>query len=133
MCIEIEILEKLTNRLPKYPTLKDLKINEWKEWNEYKVIGGSMKSQSIHNCNEVAICKTIMSKGTILEEHIHPGSAEILVVLEGTLKILMDNGVYTLSNSEYLKINENINHIAMAMENTTLLAVTIPKDDGFPG
>ena len=31
-----------------------------------------------------------------------------------------------------LKIDKSVNHIAMASEDTLLIAMTIPKDDGFP-
>jgi quercetin dioxygenase-like cupin family protein len=80
----------------------------------------------------VAIAKTRMTKHTILEEHIHKDSLELLVVLEGQLKLLMNNGILTLNPFDHIKIEKNTNHIAMAMEDTLLIAVTIPKDDGFP-
>ena len=132
MCENLERLKELTPSLPPFPEFKDFTLAAWDGWKEYKVLDGFMKSESLHDCEEVSIAKTRMTKNAILEEHIHKDSMEILVVLEGQLKLLFNNGVMTLNPFDHVKIEKSTNHIAMAMEDTLLIAVTIPKDDGFP-
>lgn len=132
MCKNLESLKQLTSQLSPVPDFKTFEKQAWEGWKEYHVLDGFMRSESLYHCDEVTIVKTHITKHSILQEHIHKDSMELLVILEGQLKLIVNNRVMTLNPFDHVKIDKNTNHIAMATEDTLLIAVTIPKDDGFP-
>ena len=100
---EIEKLVDLTSKLSPVPDFAQFEISSWAGWKEYRVVDGSMRSENIFNCADAAICKTTLTKGALLEEHIHPNSTELLVVLQGQLKLIVENRIHTLNKHDHIK------------------------------
>jgi quercetin dioxygenase-like cupin family protein len=132
MCESLNKLNELTNNLPPIPNFKQFEIGGEKHSKMYAVVNGEMRGYTIHSQPELSIAKVHMTKGSLLEEHIHGESDELLVVIDGELKLIIDNRITTLKKFDHIKISKSINHIAFAPEETWLVAVTIPKDDGYP-
>ena len=132
MCETIDKIKELTGKLTNAPDFKTFEIFRGSGYKEYGVLNGTMKSQSIHNADEVAIAKTKITKGSILETHKHPNSVELIFMLKGKMKIVVNGSIYFLKEHEHLKIDKGVNHFAHATEDACFMAITIPKDDGFP-
>lgn len=127
----IDKLEELTPKLPEVPSLVTFKKTE-NNTTRYDFKDGVALSESIYNTPEIAIAKTFIPKGTTFEEHIHQISGEWVVILEGSLKVFFDDKEQLLNKHDCVVVIANKPHSAIAVEDTTLIAITIPRDDGWP-
>jgi quercetin dioxygenase-like cupin family protein len=132
MCKELDYLHGLTHSLKEAPNFAEFEKEIGVGWKDYKSRNGTMRGYTIHNCPEVAIAKVHMSKGSFLGAHNHGECMEILVVLDGEIGLQFEDKMIKLEKFDHIKIDRNTNHIAIAYQETWMLAVTIPKDYGFP-
>lgn len=136
MCSELnklDELKKITPRLPIITTLKDFTSSEGYGFKHYSIRGGTAESLNIYNDDDdISIAKTFIPGRTEFIPHIHRASYEILIVLEGKLKVEVDGNSIDLAKHSSIKIEKESVHAAYAETDTTIIVATIPKDEGFP-
>ena len=79
---------------------------------------------------DISINETWFEDGTVVDWHSHEGY-EIIIVTEGCLKLLFKTEEQTLNKRDKTIISSNIPHSAEAIGDTWIVAITVPKDDGF--
>ena len=78
----------------------------------------------------VLVMDSFMSKGSVFPYHKHEKSIEIIIVYEGRLKIVSEDGdVKCISAGEHISLDMNQGHFVTAKEDTWSIAITIPADD----
>ena len=130
MCEYIEKLRTLTPNLPPKPFI-DLKSKTGGGMTSYRVEKGVMLSTSLYN-EEISIAKTFMSENSELENHHHNSSYEIIVILEGTLEVTIDGDAKRLQKFDKINLKKSQPHSAVAVTDVWFVALSVPKDDGFP-
>ena len=131
MCIALEQLERLTPTLPHIPTLSDFKhVNG--DVTTYEFDNGVAISENIYSIQDVAIAKTLIPKGTNFNTHQHNISAEWVIVLDGILDVTIEADSVILKKYDSIKIDAAKPHSAIAVEDTTIIAITVPRDEGHP-
>ena len=131
MCEVLDKLEQLTLELPQVPSLKDFKITE-DGITTYRLENGVAISENIYSTVDVAIAKTHIPKGTTFNTHLHDMSGEWVIVLDGVLDATIESKTFTLGKYDSIKIDANKPHSAIAVEDTTIIAITVPRDEGYP-
>lgn len=130
MCKILDKLNELTPNLPA-PTLSKYKAANGLI-TTYNFESGSAISENIYSIPEVGIAKTFIKGGTTFDIHHHEYSGEWIIVLSGELKIYVDSEYETLLKYDSVRIGAKKPHFAIAVQDTTFIAITIPRDDGFP-
>jgi len=129
----IETLKILTEELPPIPTLSSFETNIEKGYSEYVVEEGLSFGHSLYNRPEVAVMRMFVSKGTKWPNHVHDNETEWLMVYKGSIKVRCDNEEdVTLVPGSAIEFCKNKNHYGEALEDTWLIAVSIPRVDGYP-
>lgn len=100
----------------------------------YKLHNGFAESESLLSTYRAGIALiSIPNKGQFpRHSHAYPVQYELLIVLEGELIITINKQKQTLKENDYVKIDRNVKHYAVAVGDVTLIAITIPRDEGFP-
>lgn len=131
MCEILDKLEIMTPNLPPISRLGDFKFTQ-NGITTYQFESGTAISEKIYSVADVAIAKTIIPKGTKFDVHLHEISGEWIIVLSGSLTVNIDGSNHILNKYDSIKIIAKEPHYAIAVEDTTIIAITIPRDDGFP-
>lgn len=131
MCAILNKLEELTSQLPIIPDLSKYKIGVGKTVT-YLFDNGKAVSENIYSTPDIGIAKTFIKEGVKFDIHKHEVSGEWIIVLNGILKVFVDSGETELHKYDSIKIEAKKPHFAIAVTDTTIIAITIPKDDGFP-
>ncbi len=131
MCMLIDKLEEITPKLPEYPPLSSFKVVSNNQ-TRYVFKNGVAVSENIYNTDDIAIAKTFIPKGVMIEPHAHIISNEWVIVLDGVLKIFSEKEEKILNKHDSVMVIANKPHYAIAVEDTTIIAITVPKDDGWP-
>lgn len=131
MCVALDKLEELTPNLPLVPSLSDFKIIK-DDVTNYKLENGEATSESIYSTEEIAIAKFFIPKDGIFRTHVHSNSDEWLILLKGILEVAIEKDSTVLHKYDSIKITADKPHKAVAVENSTIIAITVPRDDGFP-
>lgn len=133
MCTMIDRLEELFEILPDTPDFSDLYHHEDGDFTFYNVNSGEFKSISLFNSPDISIAQSFITKGASVEMHKHPKSYEIVIIISGQAKISYKNGVEKLLNKhDYIVTDKAVPHSAIALEDTKFIALTVPKDHGYP-
>ena len=90
-------------------------------------------TNSLLSHQHVSIALTSIPEGCVFPEHVHhsPVNHEILIILKGILKVKVEEE-REYGEGDMIVINRNIKHSATAVEDATFVAITIPRDEGFP-
>lgn len=131
MCEVLDRLEELTLDLPPIRKLEDFKVTQ-NGLTTYHFASGIAISESLYSVADIAIAKTSIPKGTTFDVHSHEISGEWIIVLNGILDVHMGKESHILNKYDSIKIIAKEPHYAIAVEDTTIIAITIPRDDGFP-
>ena len=96
----------------------------------YRLANGYADSKSLLDHQHVSIALTSVPKGASFPEHVHhsPVNYELLIILSGILNVKIEE----YKEGEMIVINRNVKHSATAVEDATFVAITIPRDEGFP-
>ena len=104
---------------------------------EYEVTGGTAVGHGLLNDHHAAVQKCLFSKGTQLPCHQHTCSKEWLIVLSGRLEVVYADGgekvTEVLERGDFLYLERETGHGALALEDTWILGVVVPPIDGYPG
>jgi len=136
MCIKkldqgLEELRKITDSLPPIPNLSAF-MTDTKGLVEYKVKEGYVTGEAIWKKPQYAIQQAFMKKGSIFGMHVHERSKEILIVINGEIKVTYGKESKVVKTGELVVVDINVEHDAEAIIDTFLVGMTIPADDCYP-
>jgi quercetin dioxygenase-like cupin family protein len=133
MCRMIDRLEELYEGLPDTPLFEDLYLGEDGEHTLYRIDTGTFKSRSVLNISDISIAHSHITGGSTVELHNHHSSYEILIVLSGSMEVTYGSGKKKkLVKYDYIILDKQMPHSALVIEDTDFVAITVPKDEGFP-
>jgi len=133
MCEIINHLKNLTDNLPPVPTLVDLihDPDNIRSYVEYSVSNGTAIGFGLLNQPEVAVQKIFISKGSIFPQHEHD-VIEIGVIFAGEVEINVGDTPIRFRVGDVIKLQKNERHSVKAIDDSWIIAIVIPRDDGYP-
>lgn len=132
MGAEIEKLESIYKGLPDVPEFSTLLIDVNNGVFEYKTDGERFTSKSVLDEPDISIAKSKIKKGSTVPMHRHSFSYELVIVLEGEISIVFEGAGRTLKKHDFIVIENCKPHSAQAIEDSEFVAITVPRDEGFP-
>ena len=106
-------------------------LSEHIGYSEMKMDNGIAFAFGLMHIPEIAVSKTVISKGAGFTDHRH-SMTEWIIVFSGKLQFTMEGKTGDLLPGEGVKITAGTKHSALAIENTKIIAITIPADPTFP-
>lgn len=131
MCKNLDKLEALTPKLPRIPSIKDFRVIS-EGVIKYQLDKGEAISEPIYSTEDIAIAKFFIPKGSTFPTHVHVNIDEWLILLKGSLSLFIEDELVVLNRYDSIKITADKPHHAIAVEDSTIIAITAPRDDGFP-
>ena len=95
---------------------------------EYELEQGTAFSSQLKNNKQVAVVQSFLSAGTIFPYHNHEASQEVLVVYQGVVTVISDEGKTELNPGDSLHICKGCGHMLHAKTDVKIIAITIPRD-----
>jgi mannose-6-phosphate isomerase-like protein (cupin superfamily) len=92
---------------------------------------GGGTGEAIYNEPDCAILIADIDKDSIHQFHEHP-EIEILIILEGEIKITFEKKIFLMEKDETITIPSNTPHEVHYTQATRLIAITIPASADFP-
>ena len=124
MSDNLKILRKLTK------DLTDLVSEKQGRYVEYNCSVGVCIGEGLYKQNNIAVQKAFLSKGTIFDRHDH-GEKEFLICYEGIIEFT-NKEKRKVGVGEIIIFDKNHAHSCEALEDSQLIAVTIPASKGYP-
>jgi quercetin dioxygenase-like cupin family protein len=132
-------LRRLTDSLPPLPIgLPDGDDGFY----EYPVVGeGSARAWTLMNDSRVSVARFMLAEGTVYPPHSHPVAKEWVIVYSGRLLVEVRGAVScahfhgqesVIRAGQCVHFNRGQIHQATALDDTELVAITIPRDDAYP-
>ena len=100
-------------------------------WLEYKHVEGTSFGFGIYKTDEVAIQRARGVAGSLFEEHVHD-EHEHIVVFSGCLAITMHGKRHVLRLGDGIHIPLGTPHSAEYLEDSWVIAITVPGSKDFP-
>jgi quercetin dioxygenase-like cupin family protein len=130
-------LRKLTKLTEDLVPLLDLVMKKHDNVVEYNTMNdGVCFGVNLYNDGNIGIQKAFQKRGTQLPPHCHPGCTEWLIIISGALLIQFSSGIELIINtdpySNVIAFQEQDVHQATAIEDTWMIAITIPAGEGYP-
>ena len=135
MSKNIEKLNSLINNLPPVPKLVDLAtVGSFDNITNYKTIEdiGTCFGIGLLYKKEIAVQEMFLSKDTKFPFHAHDPEVEFGIVYKGLLEVNIDGEKTKVGVGDCIKFNPTEIHASKALEDTWLIAISIPKVDGYP-
>lgn len=123
MSSNLALLRELTHHL----TLEDIVRKRCSDWIRYETVKGNCIGIGLLKERSVAVQKAFMSAGTVFPAHVH-GETEYLVLYEGRVSV---DGV-EFKASDVVRIAPDQEHSVKALEDTWMVAITIPASHAYP-
>ena len=98
---------------------------------EYSVDGGIAFGFACLNEKNISVQRVILSGGSRFPRHIHAVN-EWLILYEGRLEVHTNGKVVELGPADSIMFPVGQPHATSVLENTRLLAVTVPPDSAYP-
>ena len=124
----MERLEELTQTL----TLVDIKVDIGLEGYVEFDCDGYALSESLKHDKDVSVACTYFRKGTKFPLHNHKHSVEHIIVFKGKLRMVINGRTEIVKEGQCWTVEAGIPHSAYALEDTKIIAICIPSDEGFP-
>jgi len=131
MC-SIDELKLLTETLPPIPNLADFTSDKGGHCAQYEVENGTSFGFNLLNQKEVGVQRLFLSKGGEFPIHAHESEKEWGIIYSGSIKFQIEDEEYIMSVGDSVEIAKTHNHGAIALEDTWLIAVSIPRISGYP-
>jgi quercetin dioxygenase-like cupin family protein len=123
-------LKQIAEALP--PTLPNLV--QWNEkcFTQYKTDTGTILGFGIYKDDDVAVQRGFLSKGAKFPPHSH-GVTEVITIVKGRLRTQgTEIGPTDLAPAQTVTYPPHDQHSHEALEDTWLIALTIPAAKGYP-
>ena len=94
--------------------------------------GGNLKAIGLLKVEPIAVADVHINKGHIFPQHKH-GAKEWIICYEGSFLFEYGDKSIKLNAGDSWRIDTNVLHgISVTYEDSSFLAIVIPKDDDFP-
>jgi quercetin dioxygenase-like cupin family protein len=126
-----EHLEALRQIVPNLPEL----VAEHKaDVIEYKVPNGTCLGIGLFkpSSGEIAVQRSFLSMGTVLDVHQHEGKHETLVLYRGEAQVEMGGVTIDLKIGQPLYSPPGISHNLIAVTDCWVIGITTPASSGYP-
>lgn len=134
----LNILEELTKEIKTPPTLKDHEVNRRGCIIEYEGDKGTVLGFGLLNKATVAVQDVFSSKGSLFCQHSHV-VREWFILYKGKYKVIIfddsgDTVIFekVLAPGDSIYIDPHRLHSCEALEDSWMLAVTVPADEDYP-
>jgi len=94
--------------------------------------GGPCHSFAVINIPEIAVADTFLREGAVIGLHNHQ-PIEHLIVYKGELIVKTDKGEKEIQVGHVMSFYNQELHEVKAKKDTWLIAISIPREEGFPG
>lgn len=130
----IEKLKKLTADLPGIPRLDDLLLDASSSKHSiiYKVDEGTSFGLALLNRPEVAVQELFVSKGTKWPSHLHDTETEWGIIYKGDMEVVVDGEKSMLGPGDCVRCNKKEVHSSEAITDCWLIAIAVPRIEGYP-
>jgi len=128
----MEQSEHLKNLDKIIPTLKDMVNNSNEPYIKYNVLNGTSFGFCLFSEPNVSVQRAFISKGATFPEHIHDNETEILSVYYGKCIYKEKEKEISLEPGCSVRIEKNVPHSIEALENTWIIGICIPSEEGYP-
>lgn len=121
----LEKLRKITANLPPF---------QFERQNEGHIAFFPARSQLAFRLlekKEILVTKIFFSKETLIPKHHHQ-AREISIVYEGKIGLRKKNETKELLSGAYFVVNPGEPHSVLIKEDTWLLSITTPREEGYP-
>ncbi len=115
----VPLLRELSRKLKHHPGVV-----------HYPNESGPTTGFSLKNTGHVAVMDANVPAATEFPDHRHD-SAEVMVVYRGEIRIKVSDTWHTLRVGDHISIPAGVKHRAVAVDDTWLIAITIPADEGY--
>lgn len=129
----IDKLKEITDQLTDVPTLDSVVLSRdiGQHSIQYDVAEGTSFGYSLLNRDAVAVMELFISKGTEFPQHLHQRENEWLIVYKGSMKIIKEKEEIIINKGEAIQLKPNEPHSSITLEDTWLIAISIPRIEGF--
>lgn len=129
----LDKLKELTEKLPPIPKLTDLVVSKEITDNiEYFTEKGRILGKSLLDKPSCSVQELVLEKGSLFPPHTHDDEIEFGIIYEGELEVTIDGKAFTVGKGEIIKFNKQEVHSGLAIVDTWMIAVAIPRIDGYP-
>ena len=130
--LPFEELERMTNELPPIIRVEDIVAFSNEGYVEYSVEKGRAFGLMLLDKESVSVMRLYMSKGTIFPETSN-SSSETVIVFRGSVKARIDGKDRCILNQgDSISFKPDQRHGGEALEDTWLIAVSVPRIEGYP-
>lgn len=99
---------------------------------EYRV-DGTCIGFNLWNEDRISVQRCFLSSGAVFPEHTHKKSTEWIIVYSGALRVKYgEEDFTTVVPGEGVQIAIGQLHTVESLEDTWMIAVTVPADPGYP-
>jgi len=117
------------------PYLRQLKVmlNELvskKEDNTVEYVG-STTGKALYKDKNIAVQLAWMPKGSVFPSHQHKVH-EWLIIIDGKLEMFVNGERSEIATRQEIHLNPEDDHSIMALEDTYMIGITIPAEEGYP-
>ena len=132
MSDSLKRLRELTHKLPHSPLI-DFVESAGNFMVSYAVDDGTCSGVGLLNRENIAVQVCEISKGAEFPKHFHE-AVEILIVISGELciKYVGSEKMSTVKDRESHTIPQGVLHSVVAVEETVLIGITMPRAEGYP-
>jgi quercetin dioxygenase-like cupin family protein len=126
-------LEKLRELTAKLPPLETMTVQKGPGCVEYKVEHGTCHGVCLFNDGQIAVQQGNVTGGSVFPWHAHDTCVEIIIVYAG--RMICTNrirGPVELSAGDSVFCPRGVEHMHEFLEDTSLIAITIPADPSYP-
>jgi quercetin dioxygenase-like cupin family protein len=129
-----EKLKELTDNLPGIPKLVDLVSSDIAANHSiiYNVEEGTSFGFNLLNRPDVSVQELFVSKGTSFPEHVHNKEEEWGLVYKGKMKVVLGDEEVILTPGSCVHFKKGVVHSSEALSDCWLIAIAIPKIQGYP-
>ena len=126
----LDELRELTSKLPTIPKLEEFK-KQGVECAEYEMDEGNCISYGLMNNKNISVANTLITSGSAFPEHTHD-EKEWVLVYSGMMIAYYGDKKRTMKCGDCVSFEPGVPHRVRALEDTWIIAITIPQSKCFP-
>ena len=127
-------LREINGKLPPIPSLNELIISSTCGGArvDYETVNGTSFGIGLLSKPEVGVQEMFLSKDTKFPFHVHELEIEYGIIYSGRMEVNIDGHISILEVGDSIRFGVGEVHAGKALEDTWLIAVSIPKIEGYP-
>lgn len=128
-----ENFKRLTESLPSAPNLPELIGGTSGSMVEYKLDDGTCLGFALYNNGAVSVQRAFLSKDGHFPVHFHKDRSEVLVVVQGKMKVRCGDFSKILEAGDFVFFPKSEEHETWAIEDTWMIGIEVPGyGGGYP-